>query len=267
MTEAFLNKNFANTTITKKRKNDSNHHSGGKRRTHVVSQGNDDIILLDPRPQRKAVEQIPAAATADSVAAAASAAGIEAEISYIQPVQSNVGYKRSFHIGGKRYLIFTGPNGLIQNIYFKEWDGQKVLNQGIVLNIPRIMMIMHFGQQITNQLDRITAGTKDIDLKKHIGGGFYLSVNSPYKYVGIRKWKTNSTGTLYPTSEGVSLRATEWREALDVINKLYTERLELYQCVSCILDPNKPDHDSNSCVECSHLENSAKGEVFVDIPL
>ena len=246
MAEAFLNKNFANTTTSKKRKNDGNHPSGGKRRTPVVSQGNDDIILLDPRPQRKTVEQIPAAA--DSVSAAASAAGIGG-------------------IGGKQYLIFAGPNGLIQNIYFKEWDGKEVLNQGIVLNIPRIMMIMHFRQQITNPLDRITTGIKDIDLKKHIGGVFYLSVNSPYKYIGIRKWKTNSTGTLYPTSEGVSLRASEWREALDVINKLYTERLELYQCVSCILDLNKPDHDSNSCAECSHLDNTAKGEVFVDIPL
>ena len=99
MAEALLNKNFANTTISKKRKNNDNHHSGGKRRTHVVSQGNDDIILLDPRPQRKTVEQIPAA---DSVSAAASAAGIEADILYIQPVQTNVGNKRSFHIGGKR---------------------------------------------------------------------------------------------------------------------------------------------------------------------
>ena len=264
MAEAFLNKNFGNTTIIKKRKNDANHQSGGKRRGHIVSQGSDDIILLDPRPQPKPMEQI---SPADSVSAAVSAAGIEPDVSYIQPVQANVGYKRSFHIGGKRYVIFAGPNGVIQNIYFKEWDGHKVLNQGIVLNIPRIMMIMHFGQQITNQLDRITSGAKDIDIKKHIGGGFYLSVNSPYKYVSIHKWKTNSTGTLYPTSEGVSLKANEWREALDIINKLYTERLELYQCVSCILDPNKVDHDSKTCAECSHLDNSDKGEVFVDIPL
>ena len=264
MAEAFLNKNFASTSISKKRKNDGNHQTGGKRRNHVVSQGNEDIILLDPRPQRKIVEQM---STADSLSAAASAVGIDADISYIQPVQTNVAYKRSFHIGGKRYLIFAGPNGVIQNIYFKDWDGQKVLNEGIVLNIPRVMMIMHFGQQITNELDRISSGTKDIDLKKHIGGGFYLSVNSPYKYVGIRKWKSNSSGTLYPTSEGVSLKAAEWREALDIINKLYTERLELYQCVSCILDPNKPDHDSKSCAECGHLDTTAKGEVFVDIPL
>ena len=262
MAEAFLNKNF--NTTSKKRKNEGNHHPGGKKRTHILSQVSDDIILLDPRPQRKVTEQIPAA---DSVAAAAAAVGIEADISYVQPIQSNQPYKRSFHIGGKRYIIFAGPNGLIQKIYFKEWDGQKVLNQGITLNIPKIMMIMHLGQQISNELERITSGAKDIDLKKHIGGGFYLSVNSPYKYVGIRKWNTNSSGTLYPTNERVSLKAAEWREALDVINKLYTERLELYQCVSCILDPNKPDHDKRTCTECSHLDNTAKGEVFVDIPL
>ena len=208
MAEAFLNKNFNTTTVTKKRKNDAN-HAGGKKRSHTVSQMSDDIILLDPRPQRKFIDQSTAA---DSVAAAAAAAvGIEPDISYVQPIQSNTAYKRSFHIDGKRYIIFAGPNGLIQNIYFKEWDGQKVLNQGITLNIPKIMMIMHLGQQISNELERITSGAKDIDVKKHIGGGFYLSVNSPYKYMGIRKWNTNSSGTLYPTSEGVSLKATEWR--------------------------------------------------------
>ena len=172
MAEAYLNKNFSNTTITKKRKNDGNHQSGGKKRSHTVGQVSEDIILLDPRPQRKVMEHVPAA---DSVAAAAAAVRIEADISYVQLIQSNSGNKRSFHIGGKQYLIFAGPNGLIQNIHFKEWDGQKVLNQGITLNIPKIMMVMHYGQQISNQLDRITSGAKDIDIKKHIGGGFYLN--------------------------------------------------------------------------------------------
>ena len=93
-------------------------------------------------------------------------------------------------------------------------------------------MVMDFGQQITNQLDRITSGAKDIDLKKHICGGLYLSVNSPYKYVGIRKWRTISNGILYPTSEGVSLKANEWHEALDVTKKtLHREVGALPMCL------------------------------------
>ena len=77
-------------------------------------------------------------------------------------------------------------------------------------------MKMHFEQQITNEFEKISSGHKDIDMKRHIVGGFYLSVNSPFKYVGIRRWKNNSNVSLYPTSEGVSLKGDEWHKALGV---------------------------------------------------
>ena len=88
MAAAFLNKNFNTTTITKKRKNEGS-HQGGKKRSHTLSQVSDEVILLDPRPQRKITDQISAT---DSVAAAAAAVGIEADISYVQPIQTNMSY-------------------------------------------------------------------------------------------------------------------------------------------------------------------------------
>ena len=57
------------------------------------------------------------------------------------------------------------------------------------------MMVMHYGQQITSELDEITVRNRGIDVKKHIGGGFYSSINSPYKNVGIWKWRVNSNAT------------------------------------------------------------------------
>ena len=51
------------------------------------------------------------------------------------------------------------------------------------------MMIMHYGQLITSGIGKIANGQEDIDIKKHIGGGYYLSCASPYKSVGIRLWK------------------------------------------------------------------------------
>ena len=106
--------------LLQQRKNDGNHlGGGGKKRSHTVTQGSEDIILLDPRPHRKLTVHIPAA-----VSAAAAAVRIDPEVSYVQPIQTITAYKRSFHTGGKQYLMFAGLNGLIKNIYIKalEWS-------------------------------------------------------------------------------------------------------------------------------------------------
>ena len=72
----------------------------------------------------------------------------------MQPIQTNTAYKRSVHMGGKYYLIFVGPNVVIKSVYIKEWNGQGVTNQGISLTIARTIMVMHFGQHITKELDK-----------------------------------------------------------------------------------------------------------------
>ena len=34
--------------------------------------------------------------------------------------------KRTFHLGGSKYVIFQGSQGIIENIYLKEWQDGKV---------------------------------------------------------------------------------------------------------------------------------------------
>ena len=105
------------------------------------------------------------------------------------------------------------------------------------------MMIMHYGQLISNELDKIASDHEDIDVKKHISGGFYLKVNAPYKNVGIRKWKLNGTGNMYPTSDGVSFKVNEWRESL-AINEFYRG----FRVVSvCIVHPKSRETGSQRC--------------------
>ena len=54
-------------------------------------------------------------------------------------VQTDKGHleviKKTFHIGGKRYLVFYGRFGQIEEVIVKEWDGEKVINLGVRLNI------------------------------------------------------------------------------------------------------------------------------------
>ena len=52
-----------------------------------------------------------------------------------------------------------------------------------------MMMMMHYDQLMTNEIVKIANSHEDIDVKLHIGGGYYLSCTSPFKCVRIRLWK------------------------------------------------------------------------------
>ena len=38
--------------------------------------------------------------------------------------------KRTFHLGGSKYVIYQGSQGLLENSYLKEWEDAEVKNQG-----------------------------------------------------------------------------------------------------------------------------------------
>ena len=181
--------------------------------------------------------------------------------------QINGEYKRTFHIGAKRYLIFHGENGIVENIFIMEWDGKKVTNKGVQLNVSKLVVMMHYGEVMTNEVEKIIKGESEVDKKMHIGGGMYLTSTSPYKTMGIRRWKKNNANELYPRSDGISLKINEWRECLKYVKKMYSEKIELYTYIPCIIQPDKADHNHLTCPECIIEDVSAKGEVDVDIPI
>ena len=178
-----------------------------------------------------------------------------------------VAYRRTFHLGSKKYVVFHGEVGQVQSIHLKEWDGQNVTNPGIKLNISKLVVLVHFSEIINQALQAIVKGDKAIEKKVHVGGSYYVACNSPYKSVGIRKWKTNAKGDLFPTTEGISCKPKEWEEFLKVCNQMYSERMELYTYVPCLIQPDQPQHNRLTCEECGHLDESARGEVDVEIPL
>ena len=130
--------------------------------------------------------------------------------------------------------MFYGEAGQVQFIHLKEWDGQIVTNPGIKLNISKLVILVHFSELINHALQAILKGDKGIEKKVHIGGSYYVACNSLYKSVGIRKWKTNPKGDLFPTTEGLSCKPKEWEELLKICNQMYNERMEMYTCVPCV---------------------------------
>ena len=52
--------------------------------------------------------------------------------------------KRTFHLGGSKYVIFHGSQGLIEHIYLKDWEDGEVKNKGIKLSVPKLVVILHY---------------------------------------------------------------------------------------------------------------------------
>ena len=59
----------------------------------------------------------------------------------------------------------------------------------------------------------------------------------------------------------------EWHEFVKFSNKIYGERLEVFTCTPCLIDPCSPGHDSLTCSECSVINQDAKGIVDLNIPI
>ena len=64
-------------------------------------------------------------------------------------------YRRTFNLGGKKYVVFHGEAGQVQSIHLKEWDGQHVTNPGIKLNISKMVVLVHFSELIKLSFEEI----------------------------------------------------------------------------------------------------------------
>ena len=176
-------------------------------------------------------------------------------------------YRKNYHLGGRKYVVFYGAGGIIEEIYIKEWDGEKVTMEGVKLNLSRFLMILHNVEIIDHTIDKILKGAQDQDTKIHIGASYYLSANSPYKTVAIRMWKKGASGDLFPTKLGISLTLNQWREFCKISNILYAERMEIFTFIPCIMEPGKKGHNKLKCIECADIDQAPMWEVDFDIPI
>ena len=99
----------------------------------------------------------------------------------------------------------------------------------------------------------ILSGDQNVKFLHHLGGTYYVNVNSGYRCVDLRKWfqPFDAAGDIKPTKSGVSLRLNEWSDLcglVDVINKTYPS---LGSAQPCYYDD---DHMNQlgwlNCTEC-----------------
>ena len=106
--------------------------------------------------------------------------------------------RKTFFIGGQKYVIFGGKNGFIINIYIKEFANGKAINEGVQLNIFKMLVILNYVDYMKEPIKQINNGEKDVNIKHHIGAGYHISCNSPYKNVEIRQWEKSLSGKIFP---------------------------------------------------------------------
>ena len=88
---------------------------------------------------------------------------------------------KTFFIGGQKYVIFWGNKGFITDIYIKEFANGKVINEGVHLNISKMIVILNYVDYMKEPIGRISNGEKDINVKFHIGASYHISCNSPIR--------------------------------------------------------------------------------------
>ena len=49
------------------------------------------------------------------------------------------------------------------------------------LNISKMLVILNYVDYMKELTQRISNGEKDVNIKHHIGAGYHISCNSPYK--------------------------------------------------------------------------------------
>ena len=116
-----------------------------------------------------------------------------------------------------------------------------------------MIVILTYVDFIKEPIDRINNGKKDI--------------NSPYKNVGIRRWKKSVSGKIFPTQKGISLKFPEWTELLRVFDEIFLTHQEIYTATSCLLDKEIAGHDKSKCEECISMEMPPLGMVDIIIPI
>ena len=80
-------------------------------------------------------------------------------------------------------------------------------------------------------------------------------------------WKTGCNGAFFPTKVGLTLNSKKFQEFSKYGNKNFSDRIELFTYIPCMLQADTEGHNKFTCVECMRSDAPALGEVDFDIPL
>ena len=158
----------------------------------------------------------------------------------------------------KRIKQYTfGINGIICLNTFAVLLTDTDKPKTIVLPLKRWMKLARIFQEIYQVLLSFMRG-EQVDYMKHIGGGFHVSIATPYCCVNIRKFVQSAPGkAIRPTKQGIAVRFIDWHSFIDANRALVNENLHLKGIKECeshsgqlIESESAMQWQQNACPEC-----------------
>jgi hypothetical protein len=124
-------------------------------------------------------------------------------------------------------------------------NGKHVLN----LNASQIASI-YFVLDYVNTIVTDICNNKKVRLAHHLGNMVWLTMNSPYQCVNIRKWVKTDSNSLKSTEEGIYIPLPEWYLFNHYLTNLeesptFAERIE------CCFFTHDSYTDLMACFDCS----------------
>ncbi len=127
-------------------------------------------------------------------------------------------------------------------------NGEIPTKDGISLTLQRCNELFSSLPQLDIAVNQ-TEIEQDAYYNRHIGGNWYVSVNSGFRNVSIRKlWLPEGATDVRPTMKGVSLTFDRYRELKNGLRTIPSFVPELCAVIPCY---ERRGHAEDSCRECN----------------
>ena len=148
-----------------------------------------------------------------------------------------------------------------------EWKGEKKIHfrrftlengrkrstkDGITLTIRRWKELIS-NKEAVNQALQDIVNESDVNLSIHLGGNWYVRVNSKYPGVSIRRfWFKMESEELLPSRNGVHLHKEQWENVMLHLKTINSALPELESTIPCSMEDDHMNQEGYlNCSECS----------------
>jgi hypothetical protein len=163
-------------------------------------------------------------------------------------------------LGDSYYLIAQDFNGsmLIHLRYYKRRDDKEFPTKlGIALDLEKWKKIVDCNiEEIDENVEKMQSG-QEVFWKKHLGENVYISMDSGYPCVNIRKWSMpEGEHEIRATRKGCALNFSQWQKLKDCVtvvqNKLGKELEDVQFCE--LSDDHQNQMGFYTCKRCNPNE-------------
>ena len=138
-----------------------------------------------------------------------------------------------FHLGGERYVVAQPFNGKML-IHIREYgmDSKRTVRyptkRGIALDLEKFKKMAELCHDDVNRAIEDSKAGKPVDYRHHLGSNIYVTVQSGWPSVNIRKWfLPKDAAEVVPTRKGMALTFEQWsfmKGAMDLVKQLLREQ-------------------------------------------